>query len=218
MNINIRVVGPINTGTNLINRILENNKFNINNVYVEDTDKKYYYKHTILFDNLESYLKENNNNYLVIMYKNLYNWLYSVQKSSYELEFKNLKDPIKQENIEYSNIIQLYNNYYNMYYQLYSIFNDKIIIIDYYKIIQNNSFDYLNTKLSKFNLSINSSQKYYNTLNKPSKTHGNPVKNSKEALKKYLENQTRVKYHIYNYTNIHTSINNSLIKLCENTF
>ncbi len=68
------------------------------------------------------------------------------------------------------------------------------IFLDYKMVIdKSKSYDYINKKLSKINLSINSKDKFHKTLMTPAKTHGKSVKNVIEAKESYSDIQTTVK-------------------------
>ena len=110
---------------------------------------------------------------------------------------------------------QLYNYYYSTYINLINK-NKNVIFLDYYKIIDKETcFNYINSKLEKYNLYLESNNKLIETLNKSSKDHGNPVKNSDEALKSYLSNKLLVKKFIIRNTNINKDVNNQIIKYFE---
>jgi hypothetical protein len=116
------------------------------------------------------------------MFKPLYNWIYSIQKTSYDLKFleNRLDGPIIYSGIPYKNLIDLYNDYYRKYKLISHLPN--VVVVDYFKIISSDGFNYLNTKLSKIGIQCKNPSFYSKKLNEPSKNHGKPVKNSKEAL------------------------------------
>ena len=149
------------------------------------------------------------------MYKNIYNWVYSLKKRSYEVEFTNLNNTVKLCDTTYENCVQLYNYYYCMYTHLINN-NKNVMFLDYYKIINKETcFNYINSKLEKYNLHLESEEKLLQTLNKPSKSHGNSVKNSNEALKIYLSNQSIVKSFLIRNTKIHKDVNSKIINYFE---
>jgi hypothetical protein len=181
------VFGPINSGTNLITRILSQ-KYQ----HFEIT-----YKHSI--DNHEI----DPNMIYIIMYKNLYNWIASVKKEKYDIKFYNgLYNKINYKQRNFDNIVCLYNEYYNNYKQLLENHPKNIIAIDYYKLIDGiKGFEYLNKQLKKINESINNLNQFISVLIKPSKTHGKSVNNFKEAFKKREINNMFFKKEVTHYLN-----------------
>ena len=70
-------------------------------------------------------------------------------------------------------------------------------------------------ELSKINLFIRSNEQFHNTLMKPSKKHGEPVKNSIEAKQKYSSRQCVVKNFLIKKPIFRRSIKNVLINYYE---
>jgi hypothetical protein len=191
MNKQLHVIGPFNTGTNLLHNIISRCDcvdLNTNtNVFV-DGQLKPFDKHTLKINDITNYLS-NNNNLLIIMYKNLYNWLYSIIKSPYDLKFSKLYLEVELQSKKFPNMIELYNFYYINYLSLLNRFNN-VIFLDYEKVIDDkSSFNYINSKLQNMNLRIMSKEKFMLELSKPAKTHGASVKSATNAKQ------------IYNYTN-----------------
>ncbi len=215
--LNIYVIGPMNTGTNLTNKIIKDcNCINKNGdkINISEYKKNEFFKHTTNINVINKYL-ENPNNFLIVMYKNVYNWIFSMKKESYELKFTKLNNFVELDGVKFPNIIKLYNHYYNMYKSLLS--RNNVIFFDYIKIInKENAFQYINTKLNKFNLSITLKEKFTETLNNPSKNHGHSVNNSDEAIQMYSSNQNIVKNFLIKYTKIHNNIDNNLTNFYTN--
>ena len=218
----IYCLGPFNSGTNLINNILENNQCydNTTSTFVDvlrNSDKwfdKCCLKHSFNLDSLNKYILDNNC-YIIVMYKNVFNWLYSIKKASYDLHFDKIDKPFTFNGYKFNNLIDVYNNYYNFYIELEQNY-ENILFLDYYKIINSdNSFNYINNKLHKFNFSLVSEEQFKKVLSKPSKTHGNSIKNSKCALDIYLTNQKMVQHHVKHYTNMYKYVNTNIIDKCE---
>ena len=176
-------VGPFNSGTNLLNNILNNaccvdrlNKKIIKilepDVINEEPDpilKEISFKHVFSEEVLNKYVNYENIG-VIVLYKNIYNWIYSVKKSPYHLVFDTLFTTIDFKGKKFDNIIELYNFYYKMYINVIEK-NNNVIFIDYYKLIDDKiSFNYINYKLSKFRLCIVSKLRLFKELNTPSKT------------------------------------------------
>ena len=161
-------IGPFNTGTNLLNNILNNSncvdRINKQSITILEADKiideetnpilkEISLKHVFSKPILNKYVS-NKNTGIVILYKNIYNWIYSIKKSPYHLVFETLFTTIDFRGNKFDNIIELYNHYYKMYIDVIKN-NNNVIFVDYYKLINDNiSFNYINYKLSKFGLCI----------------------------------------------------------------
>ena len=215
----VHVIGPYNSGTNLLYNIINNSEC------IDLTDNtsvsiKYQHrpfsKHTIDISSIENYLHEPSN-LLIIMYKNVYNWIYSIKKESYSLIYTKLYLPLEIYNKEFPNIVELHNFYYINYMSILQRYPNAIFL-DYNKVIdKSNSYNYINNKLSKINLSINSTVNFNKTLMEPSKKHGDPVKNTNEAKERYNDVNTMVKKFVQKIPNLNRSIKRSnLIKYYEN--
>lgn len=222
-------IGPFNSGTNLLNNILNNaccvdrvNKKNIEilepDIINEELDhilKEISFKHVFSEEILNKYVNYENIG-IIVLYKNVYNWIYSVKKSPYHLVFDTLFTTIDFKGNKFDNIIELYNFYYKMYINVIEK-NDNVIFIDYYKLINDKiSFNYINYKISKFGLCIVSKLKLFKELNTPSKNHGDCVDNSKTALDNYLKNQQLVKKFIITNTNLIEKVDTNIINFFEN--
>jgi hypothetical protein len=222
-------IGPFNSGTNLLNNILNNaccvDRVNKKNIEIleaviinEEPDpilKEISFKHVFSEEILNKYINYKNIG-IIVLYKNVYNWIYSVKKSPYHLVFDTLFTTIDFKGNKFDNIIELYNFYYKMYINVIEK-NDNVIFIDYYKLINDKiSFNYINYKLSKFGLCIVSKLKLLKELNTPSKNHGDCVNNSKTALDNYLKNQQLVKKFIITNTNLIEKVDTSIINFFEN--
>ena len=218
----IEIFGPFNTGTNLISKILKCsqciNKITQQKIKVIDDkmdDNGIAMKHTINEKQLQQ-IRDNKTKMVVIMYKNIFNWIFSIKKESYDIKFTKLNNTVKYDNNTYENIICLYNYYYNMYIKLFQN-NSNVIFLDYYKIIDKNiCYDYINSKLSLKDLYIESKYNLLQTLAEPSKTHGISHKNSDDAINSYISNQILVKNYIIKYTKIYNDVDHNIINYFEN--
>lgn len=112
-------------------------------------------------------------------------------QKSYFHKINNITDNCNFQSKRYSNIIELYNIYYNNYIKLLE--NKNVIFINYFKLLDSESYLYVNEKLKDYNLQIHNIENYQKNLNKPSKQHGNPVKNYNEAYEKYFTEQEKYK-------------------------
>jgi hypothetical protein len=175
----INLLGPYNSGTNLVNNILKLH-------FKTDTDgTNHVWKHSICLQNIEQVIKNNKNTLFVVCYRPLYSWIKSMEKEQYDIKWNKQMDGIVEfQKCKYNNITELYIKYYNMYQNLINKYNN-IIKLEYYKICDVNiSFNYISEKLKPFNIVLSDIDKYNNILNNPSKIHGKPVKNSDDAMKK----------------------------------
>lgn len=194
MNISkIQILGPFNSGTNLISQIL---KQNIKQIRIHGEGHTLFWKHAINKSLIEKHIKLNKETLFICMYKPIHNWICSMRKSSYSVEwdksltgkckftvydYKDLRHP---RTLEYKNIIEIYNDYYNMYIELINSYK-RVIFMNYYDIIdKNNVINYIKNKLFAYNLYIKNDHNIFCILDKPSKDHGRSVKSSQEAVNK----------------------------------
>lgn len=215
---NLHIIGPFNSGTNLLFNIINKAECNdlLNNTCLTIKDQHSPFgKHILQIKTIENYLNDPNN-LLIIMYKNVYNWLYSIKKAHYDIKYNKLYYPVELYNKKFHNMIELYNFYYINYMVLLQRYPNAIFL-DYNKVIdQHNSFDYINQKLSKIHVYINSYDKFHKALMKPAKNHGNSVKNTIEAKKKYDTVQETVINFIKNKPRFGNSIKPNLFDYYEN--
>jgi hypothetical protein len=225
----IAVIGAWNTGTNLIHNILSNSNCinTITNSKIEILEiHKPIWKHHPNKNVIEKIIKDDPERIIIIMYRNIYNWINGMLKQPYEVKFKDIGSHtiIKTGNhdkydFHFSNIVNLYNHYYEIYKNMAEKYKN-VILIDYNKIINKNiSYDYINFKLSRLNLTITSFEKMMNELNTPAKKHGNSVKNSDDAMLKKNKDRHKIEEMIeIKYNNLKKFINNTLIAYYENDY
>ena len=209
----VHVIGPFNSGTNLLFNIMSkcecvelitNEKIKIGDSIHDPFDK-----HTLKINDIENYLKDDKN-LLIIMYKEVYNWVFSIKKKSYDLKYTKLYLPVNFRGINFKNVIDVYNYYYINYMKLIKKYKN-VVSLDYKKVIdKNTSYNYINHELSKLNITVLSQPNFYIQLNSKSKKHGNPVKNSEEAKNSYNHNQIMVRKFINKIPILKKSINNKL--------
>ena len=215
----IHIIGPFNTGTNLIRNIMSNcdivDLSDNDSIIIHNDDTQPIYKHTLIIKDINNYLLDKNN-IVIIMYKNVYNWIYSISKSPYDIKIKNVCSVVELHSKKFANIIQLYNFYYINYISILNNFNN-VIFLDYEKIIDTNtSFDYINSKLQKINLQIKSRDKMMIELSKPSKNHGSPVNSATDAKNNYKNNNQMVKQFVEKIPVLNKSVMSSIINYFEN--
>lgn len=170
----------------------------------------------------------NKNNVVIFMYKNVYNWIYSINQNPYNISFKqndkqeilnnnvNLNTPYYNYNCTFGNIIQLYNFYYTTYMSFLNK-HDNVIFLDYKKLIDITiSYKYINAKLNAVNLSINDIDYFLKIMSVPSKIHGKCVKNATQAHLSYAKTNNCMKRDLVNKTKIHQYINSDIINYYEN--
>ena len=200
----LKVIGPVNSGTNLMTKILENNLIHHDkNVYVHGNNSMKLWKHCNVKSTIESYLDSNKSIVLIFMYKNILNLMSSMCKNSYCWRFKNIaKDkimfggntsliPRTQVIYENKNIIQYFESYYQTYKDILNSpkYCNRVIFIDYKKIIdRDNAFDYIQEKLKTFHFDIKYKDVVMTALDNPSKRDKYCVANSNEAFKQYRSN------------------------------
>jgi hypothetical protein len=215
----IHIIGPFNTGTNLIRNIMSNcdviDLFNKDSIIIHNDNTQPIHKHTIIIKDINNYLLDKNN-IVIIMYKNVYNWLYSIKKSPYDIIFSNMYSMVELYSKKFANMIELYNFYYINYISILNNFNN-VIFMDYEKVIDTNtSFDYINSKLQKINLQITSRDKIIIELSQPSKHHGVSIKCATDAKKIYKTNNEMVKQFVEKIPSLNKSVMPCIINYFEN--
>jgi hypothetical protein len=188
----IQILGPFNSGTNLLVKLLMNNLSEPVELNLEGHTK--IWKHSIDMNELKSVIADKNN-LIIIMYRDYYTWIKSTKYNKYDLIFDTIDQKAILNNITYQNTIEVYNTYYNTYINLLAKNKDNVIWVDYYKLLEDNGFDYLNKKLFKrFKISLVSKEHYQEALNKPSKHPSiKLVNNSQEALDKRERTYNKMK-------------------------
>ena len=134
----IRIYGPYNTGTNLTTNLL---KFILSKQTKVENNKK----HTLNKSLIEEYLKQNNYNRIVINYRPILSWLRSLEKESYQLNYKNIYSKklkfvhcgrkYPENKPYYDDIFDLYNSYYRLYFELKEKYGDRVVLLNYEKLI-----------------------------------------------------------------------------------
>jgi hypothetical protein len=202
----LQVIGPFNTGTNLMYSLLSNKtkSFKIDFIW----------KHEINFSSLEHHIKDNRKKF-IIMYKPIYNWIYSIKKASYDIKFleNGIHGKVLFKQKIYKNIIEVYNLYYQMYLKILTCPN--VIFINYYKLISDDGLDYLNNKLQKIGIEKLDLYEYNTALSKPAKNHGRSVKNANEALDRFDRVNEEYKQKVCNSELVH-SLDLDLYKILDN--
>jgi len=200
----IRVFGPFHSGTNLIHSIInESNCLYKGKIITANQNDK----HDLNPDVHEE-------EFAILMYKNLYNWIYSINKEPYDMVFNDLTSTISFRGETFQNIIHLYNSYYKTYMDLLTRKN--IIFLDYVKVIDKElGFDYINEKLEGLGLVLQNREKFTEILGKPAKNHGFSRKNSDDALAHYLPNQILYKKFIHEQTLIAHFVDEEILHLFE---
>ena len=217
MSKNVHVIGPYNTGTNLLFNIINNSEcidlIQNKSISIEHQHRPFG-KHTLDIKIIENYLN-NPDNLLIIMYKNVNNWLYSIKKAHYDIKYTKLYFPVELDNKKFPNMIELYNFYYINYMSILEKYPNAIFL-DYKMVInKSKSYDYINNKLSKINLFINLKNKFNETLMTPAKNHGTSVKNVIEAKESYSGIQDMVKKFLLTKPKFKRSIKPVLIDYYE---
>jgi len=182
----INLLGPLNSGTNLVNNLCSLSGF-----LTKSSGSTVCAKDTIDFDKVEKKISNNKDILFVVVFRPLYSWIKSCQNvdSSNLIWDKNIESALNLEGQTFTSIVELYNNYYTNYIKLIRKY-ENVMYLDYFKICNvNTSYDYFIDKMATFNNKLvnkNSIDKdsFINVLNKKA-TENSSVNNSIEALYKY---------------------------------
>ena len=217
---NVYILGPYNSGTNLLQNIFEpinghseevgskignfSGKYlNLKDIYkpnkkgVLSCNKHPYiggYKHSNELLRLIPKIIKSDSLY-IICYRYIFSWIISTKKAHYKI--KKLYNGYLYNNKIYPKLSSIYIDYYKMYLKLLKRY-DNFIFINYSKLISPNGLEYLNDKLKPFSITIDKTH-FNKVLNKPSKYHGKSVSNSLTALKKdqYIREKYNNRYPSY---------------------
>jgi len=116
----LQVMGPFNSGTNLLIRILMENCEDITSgSLVNISENMCFWKHTLRRDFIDAHIHDPDKIF-IILFKHLYNWIPSIEKNPYDIIFldHDIMGSIQMQNFRYDNIVQLYNRYYRLYRDL----------------------------------------------------------------------------------------------------
>lgn len=203
---NVYILGPYNSGTNLLQNIFEyinGHRKQVNEIYGGLPGDKYMHgggKHTImdlpyLFHKI--YQKDPTGVY-IISFRNIYCWVTSCLKKPYLIEMNVNLDGSKSIyfcNKNWNSLVDIYNLYYSTYMELIDNY-DNVIFVEYSEIIDFKGYIYLNNKIKPFDLYIPKNYFKY-CLSQPSKIHNfdieSSVKNSLMALEKEQNIKTSYK-------------------------
>jgi hypothetical protein len=203
----IRIFGPFHTGTNLIHTIINGSgcvRLDTGKIITSNQNDKH-----DLYPNFTE-----DDEFAILMYKNIYNWIYSINKEPYDIVFNDLTSTISFRGETFQNIIHLYNSYYLSYMDLLTRKN--VVFLDYVKVIDKDTgFDYINRKLEGLGLVLQNKEKFVEILGKPAKNHGFSRKNSDDAFAHYLPNQMVYKKFIHEQTIIGNFLNDDILHLFE---
>jgi hypothetical protein len=208
----IKILGPYNSGTNLLTNILNNNVITRSNsdekIEIYQNNHLYLWKHSHNQELIENFLEENNDVIVIFLYKNFLNMINSIQKSPYNLGFRNIyTSPIyfkgkfmgetDHTRNKYENILEYYNNYYKTYMNILSNpkYNKRVCCVNYRELINKQTcFDYLNNifKTQDINIALKDANKVIDSLGRPAKNNGVQVSNSDEALNSYRNIKKKV--------------------------
>ena len=177
----IQVLGPYNSGTNLVNKIL---KTHLISDHTPDGNT-HIWKHTFKQSVLEKVIEEHPNTLFVVCYRPMYSWIKSTECSPYKLIWdKRLDTTVELLGETFPSIIHLYDHYYRMYQVLVDKY-ENVIPIEYFKICHiNDSYEYMQLKFVPFSIGLPTKEELNTLLNEPSKIHGCSVKNSQQAIEK----------------------------------
>ena len=197
----IQILGPFNSGTNLLAKIL-NNAAN-EKISLSPCGSTYFWKHNIYFKKIYNFIKKNQEVLFICMYRDIYEWINSVLKKNYDLKgmsnnftrdkiisissknsFGQLKldKPCTIHGCHFKDLIHLHKFYLFNYLKLITSFKN-VICISYSKVLLPDRFNYLSEKFNKFNITLNKIN-LEKIIEKPSKGHGGSVKNINQAIEK----------------------------------
>lgn len=210
----IQILGPFNSGTNLISKILRSAlKERVKLHYEGHT---LFWKHDINKTKIKDFIENNKDTLFICIYKPVQNWICSIEKQCYTLKLDNdIKGWCTFCNKRYNNIVEIYNIYYNMYMELINTY-DRVIFMNYYDFIRKyNARKYISDKLLPYQLNIKPNDDIIKILYQPSKRHGRSVKTAEIALKKRNINYNLINKNEPFRNMIKTYLNSDIINFFE---
>ena len=101
----IQLLGPFNTGTNLLAQILRKNIKQ--NIKIDKEGHTLFWKHSIDKSLIENFIESNSDTLFICLYKPIHNWICSMQKESYNIKWnKKLTGKCEFKEQNYINIIE----------------------------------------------------------------------------------------------------------------
>lgn len=206
----VYVFGPTNSGSNVIqNSLATNENVQVVRNHTVRRVNPSHWKHNLkeIGKTFQAILRRRDS-VIIIAYRNLENWLASVLRTPYfiplhtkdqkalnqALDFNQVKRVyryVKQTvpRLHYENLISLYNEFYLTYLGYLQKYQ-RVVFVDYFKLI-NQGVSYLNQQLTPVSIRI-IPRRFQLVIQKPSKRHGQPVKNRQEAIAKHQKNYTQI--------------------------
>lgn len=213
----VQVLGPFNSGTNLLINILIGNCTTLQKPgeKVEVSENMISWKHTLRWYHVKATLENNPDTLVIIIYKNLYNWMMSMGICSHDILIpKGMAGKCSLLNLEFDNIVECHNVYHRMYKNLHEKFPKQVVVINYYKLIQkDNIINYLRSKLEKIGLDIISDDHVLNKISGSARGHS--VSSSDEAFDKYSIVQEAMKKTIASNADLKKSLDIGLMDYFE---
>jgi len=175
----VNLLGPYNSGTNLVHNLLKPV------LKSRDEGTTHIWKHSRRKLMIEEYTQKHPNTLFVICYRPLYSWLKSCEKTPYGIVWDGkLNTKITIDGFSYNNIIDVYEHYYNLYQYLLERCPNTVVV-EYYKVCDAAiSYDYMQEKMKPFGVVLPDRTAYNAILNTAAKPHGSTVANASEALEK----------------------------------
>lgn len=183
----LQVLGQFNTGTNLLMEMILNNCVNARDKStMEVCDNMLCWKHTYHRLWRVRELLQSGDHVFIIMYKNVFAWLYGISKESYDIQIKTLDGPVTLQGFSYPNLLEIYNTYYTAYRDLVQKHPHRVVFLDYHRLIeQPDCVEYLRSRLKTIGLEVPDAQQVRDVLDRPAKIHGSSVRDWKEAQERY---------------------------------
>jgi len=186
------ILSPYNSGSNLMKKLLESTDSKVSNI------KYKIFKHCIHKDLLKQKLDKYPKLNVIIMYRDIYQWVKSCRKYKYNIsQVKYINKPItfgcecknigkisnKMVKTNFINLLDFHNQYYSNYNFLIENCKNNFFVINYDSLIKPiDNILYIYSFFSELRLSPK--KDIEKVLSKPSKTHGGSVKSYIEAYNK----------------------------------
>ena len=189
MNINkICILGPFNSGTNLITKMLLDN---MNRKILLDPEGARIngcapvWKHAPEEKLINEGAVNNPNTLFICIYRPMINWISSIKRNQYGIVWDGqIHSSCRLRDTNCNTIMDLHTHYFSVYKNAITKYKN-VIFMNYDNLIDIlNIYEYINNKLKDFDIHIKNEKQLYDVLNKPSKDHGNCVNDYKEAKKR----------------------------------
>ena len=190
---NIQLLGPPNSGTNLMSRII--NYGLTTKINMKSSGGTHIDKHTISKKGLAEKTKNYKNTLFICMYRPMQTWIDSLKNTPTEIIWSgNTEHPCIFRDKTFKTIYHLHKEFYDIYRDLSDKYKH-VIFIEYNLLIDKEiSFQYLTHKFTNTGLKLKPNEKIKMILSKPTKKEGKTCDDVISYIRMLEQNGIEQKY------------------------